>query len=426
MKTKRWFSAILIIGTLLWLLAVGSFAVLAENSAANPFAALVQDSIDNGTVPPVNPFTKTVGFSTSDADFAYSGELVTYTIEFQNIITNYTAKIGVTDTLPALLTVTPNSLVATTGTVGLADGVITWIVDVVTGTQLYALTYTGQTPIVTAEMTLSNTAMLYEIKNAHDPITPTTKTLSATVEVKVRPWGQHLPIVKRAPPTPTPTPKPTLPSFVNYNFEMGNGQGWKESPAKLIYSTGENFLENTQGVYYAWLGGLANQTNELSQSITLTLPTGYTDIRIRYRYWIFSDEIDCDNDKVEVQVNAVAQTIVTEESKGNQLCQTGRTFGWKSAKTANLAQSFGGQNIALLFKTQLNASKNSNFFVDVVEFCSDDADAPASTSPCTFQSVTAQNETGSAADQAGAAAKPIDIGTAVVPLAPGGEDGGGQ
>lgn len=387
MKTQRQYLAVMI-SMLLWLLAIGLFALMVEGAAGAQTATFNPDVSDNRTIPPVAPFEKRGWTDIGLANAVYTGEFVTYTIALSGIITDsYAAIVGVTDTLPTGLTVNPSSLKASAGSTGLVNGIITWTVEVATG-NTYVLTYTAKAPVITATAFLTNTAVLYEIESINQPITPTAKTITATWTVAVIPRNVHMPLIQRQPtltptvtptptstPTPTPTPQPLL-GFGNYNFEVVPNLGWLESPAGLIYSLSQNFLAGTEGQRYAWLGGVNNQSNELSQ--TIQLPRGYGDLRVRYRYWIYSEESTCTNDLVQVLVNETSQTIETQDSRPHQLCQAGRTFGWKAARTANLAGA-GGNTVTLMFRTQLNGSRNSNFFVDVVELCSDD---PGATRNC--------------------------------------------
>lgn len=185
-----------------------------------------------------------------------------------------------------------------------------------------------------------------------------------------------LPMLEKARPS-----KSVLPSLVNYNFEQGGGVGWTQridgSSNTLIFTQQEKPRVMIDGDWYAWLGGVNNQTNELSQQITL--PSDYSDLRLRYLHWIQSDEDSCTNDRAEVRLNG---TVI----KSYQLCKATRTFdpaknyGWRW-EILDLA-AFKGQTVTLAFWSQLNASRLSNFFVDIAQLCSSDADAPAGTVRC--------------------------------------------
>jgi hypothetical protein len=177
-----------------------------------------------------------------------------------------------------------------------------------------------------------------------------------------------------------------LPTLANHDFEWGRNNGWNENvqpipgtpaPGKLIYSTSENLVFGVQGNYYAWLGGARNQINLLSQ--TVDLPAGYTDLRLRFRYRIRSQETNCGNDKVEVRIAGTPVPVTPEPDGKHDLCTDMLTF--KSAVTENLSDH-SGTSVEVLFWTSLNDTLNSNYFLDVVELCSDQEGAPTGTRSC--------------------------------------------
>lgn len=369
--------AVCILGVALWATAVGAYAVMAQStSIVNP---------DPGTIPPIQPFEKQVSSYLGGSDVAFSNEPVTYTVVIREIITaSYRAEILVSDTLPSVLIVDPASITATAGHAVLANGVITWSLTVETGMEPYTLTYVAQaSSIVTSELTISNTAYLQEVKNLGDPDKPASgEVLSSTAKLLVRPRYQYLPVIRI---DPTPTPLAPLPALANYNFEQEQ-QGWSEvvqpvggtpGPGKLIYSITENPVAGVQGNYYAWLGGAKDQINELKQ--TVILPSGYSDIRLRFIYRIRSQETNCDSDLLQVRVDGKPITVNPESGNKHQLCVTMSTF--KSAVTDNLA-AHSGTSVEISFWTQLNGTLNSNYFLDVVELCSDEARAPSGTRRC--------------------------------------------
>lgn len=369
------------VGTLAFLtLVLGAFTTLATVTALESGALYFEDSeVFNATIPPIDPFTKTVRSANGGIAAAYSGEIVTYTIELRNIITdNYHAIVGITDTLPLSLNVKFVDITTTHGAFGITGQEITWTLPVSSG-NVYTLTYRTQLPFVTTALTLANTAVLYEIDNPPHPVT--TKTISATSLLIVQPWKVSLPLIEKQEPPPSPTPEP-LPSLANYNFE-NRESGWLQlvdtGNGKLIYSQQQSELSMVDGDWYAWLGGVNSQINELRQEITITLPFNYNDLRLRYLHWIQSDENSCTNDRAEVRLN---DTVI----KSHQLCKATRTFdpnknhGWRW-EVLDLT-AFKGQTVTLAFWSQLNASRLSNFFVDVVQLCSSDADAPAGTVRC--------------------------------------------
>lgn len=377
---------ICMLGVLLWTALAGVYIAMAQE--------VVDISPGNGTIPPIRPFEKQAFSALGGQGRAYSNELVTYTVVIRQIITDsYRAEVGVTDTLPSSLVVEPQSITATAGHAMLSDDVITWTLEVETGSEPYMLTYTARSSsIVTGELTIANTAYLWEQQNLGDPSRPATEeVLSTTALLRVYPQNLHLPIVRLDPtpvPTAVPTPPAPLPTLANHDFEQGSGKGWEEivqpasgtpGPGKLIYSTAENPLIGVQGSYYAWLGGAKNQINELRQ--TVQLPAGYTDLRLRFRYRIRSQETDCNNDRVEVRVAGTSHPVTPEDGSQHQLCVDMLSF--KAAVTDNLA-AHSGQSVVVSFWTSLNGSLNSNYFLDVVELCSDQPGAPQGTRSCSL------------------------------------------
>ena len=185
-----------------------------------------------------------------------------------------------------------------------------------------------------------------------------------------------MPVIAKMPtPTPTPTPTPLpLPTLANHDFEQGR-VGWTESiqnlsgtplPGKLIYSQQEQIVSGAQGNMYAWLGGARNQINELSQNVEI--PTGYDDVRIRFLYSIRSQETNCDNDLVQVRIAATPVSVTPQPGGDHRLCiNMSNYFG--QAVTANLSE-YAGKEVTLSFWTRLNETLNSNYFLDVVELCS--------------------------------------------------------
>lgn len=374
---------ICMLGVLLWTALAGVYVAMAQ--------AVVDISPGNETIPPIRPFEKQVFSALGGQGRAYSNDLVTYTVVIRQIITDsYRAEVGVTDTLPSALVVEPQSITATTGQAMLIGGAITWTLTVETGHEPYTLTYTARaSSTVTSELTITNTAYLWERKNLGDPSRPATgEVLSTTASLVVRPRSLHLPFIRLDPtPTPPPTPAP-LPTLVNHDFEQGPGKGWEEivqpvpgtpQSGKLIYSTAENPLIGVQGSYYAWLGGAKNQINELRQ--TVQLPAGYTDLRLRFRYRIRSQETNCRNDQVEVRIAGTPVAVTPEAGSQHRLCVDMLPF--KSAVTENLA-THSGQSVVVSFWTSLNGSLNSNYFLDVVELCSDQPGAPQGTRSCSL------------------------------------------
>lgn len=372
-KTYRPIVPIAICAFFVAFLITGARSVTAEGEA------------NGGTIPPLKPFKQAVMTMSGSSNDAFSGELVTYTIALNNtsIVSTevgYTARVGVTSTLPADVEVITTTIDPSEGDVEVLDleQKLSWTLTV-TYSNIYTLTYAVRAPeTVTKTISLTSTAELYEIENLNYPYTPTSLTLTDTSVITVYPWRLMMPLLQRA--------KPPLPALANFNFEGGQ-IGWTQlvdsQPGKLIYSTQDRARVLVDDVYYAWLGGAANQENELKQEIEL--PRDYDDLRLRYLYWAASEEDDnsCGSDVAKVYFDGAASNPL----KNYDLCTKTNTFnpakqhGW-TREIIDVA-SYKGQTVTLSFYTKLNGQKNSNFFVDVVQLCSDDTDAPAGTVKCT-------------------------------------------
>jgi len=323
-----------------------------------------------GTIPPVAPFDKWV-----EPDIIHSNERITFTIRIRNEITPvYSATIGITDTF---LTSTPLLILsgtASSGEVDFTNEMLTWVGDIQDGAEI-AISYAITAPsTVTETKVLTNIATLYEIRN-YFVLTPTSQVTETILEVKVHPWELFLPMVA--------SPKSVLPQLRNPGFEDQPNLAWVElvdgRPGKLIYSLDEFYRPLRDGTHYAWLGGAPNQENKLEQSIQL--PKDYDQIGLRFYYWLYSEEDDCNNDLASVRVNGLALTGGDFQlCKQNGTYQPGNPDGWKRALLD--LSAYRGQDVKIAFWSKLNGSKNSNFLLDVVELCSNDADAPSEVQRC--------------------------------------------
>ena len=180
-------------------------------------------------------------------------------------------------------------------------------------------------------------------------------------------------------PTAITTPKSALPQFNNYNFEQGK-TGWTEVTSSnygIIFSKNDaNFprvVRETMldGDYIAWNLGDINTTSELYQ--TITLPSDYHDLNLRYLYYIASEENNCGEDWGNLRINDL-------DVKQYQLCNSEETnkFKWEVIDI----NRYKGQTVKVSFWGKGDRNNNSNWFVDLVELCSSDADAPSGTRRC--------------------------------------------
>ena len=174
--------------------------------------------------------------------------------------------------------------------------------------------------------------------------------------------------------------RPPAPQLVNGDLESGPGVGWQELvngvSGQLIYAYSSRPIVIPQplsGNYVVWLGGTANQmnmTNDLQQ--TITLPSDYT-MKLRYHYYIASNERKCTNDNVVVWLAGI-------QIAKFELCKGAETSSWQT-NVINL-DSFKGVSGVVSFTSQLNGSLVSNFFIDNIQLCSDDPVAPSGTLSC--------------------------------------------
>lgn len=362
-----------------WILVAWGGAILAWALFASSFVVLAEKDESSGTIPPLTTFAKKVQSASGRDGGAYSGERITYTILINNSKEiSYTARVGVTDTVPLSLTeivIQPPSA----GQAILSGKQITWVVDLEYGRQ-YSLTYGALAPVVTAQIRLTNTAELYEIRNYWVPTPTQMTTVTHRVLVVDPPPRTLLPVI-------ISLQKDKLPSFSNFRFEEGTGRGWTEkisgNPGQLIFEPLNGYPTVVDGTHFAWLGGFS-RTNELSQMIKLpggptqatasvlsidTNTVGYQSLGLTYLYRIDSGEVVPGNDKAKVRLNVNGQISEVAEY---DLWRPNNS-DWRRA-VVEIPSDFKGKEITLSFWADFNPTTNSNFFIDKVELCSNDTD----------------------------------------------------
>jgi uncharacterized repeat protein (TIGR01451 family) len=119
---------------------------------------------------PARVMTVHKGVNTATAP---AGDRLTYTIHVQNAQANPIYDVGLTDTLPNELTFVTDSLTATAGTFGSANGVITWSFDL--GVQAW-ITFSARISPETAATIIVNTA---HVTGAGELITASAETALA-------------------------------------------------------------------------------------------------------------------------------------------------------------------------------------------------------------------------------------------------------
>ncbi len=146
----------------------------------------------------------------------------------------------------------------------------------------------------------------------------------------------------------------------NGSFEQGPNGDWDElvdgQPAlgALILQPG-GIVAPHSGEFVAWLGGVNDETNTLSQTVPVdvALPT-----RLRFWYQIRSDEgSNCRGDEATLTVNN--QLLRTWS-----LCSPEETEDWVR-ELVDLTP-FAGQDLTITFSATFDRARLSSFFVDDV------------------------------------------------------------
>ena len=161
--------------------------------------------------------------------------------------------------------------------------------------------------------------------------------------------------------TAIPTPTATSPSQIlqNPDFDAGPDGAWTErssnfgsNPGALILSADDVALPVPphSGDYLVWLGGTANETGSVSQTVSIN-GVGQ---QLTYRYRIGSQD-QCGKDRVEVRFGGA---ILNQ----HDLCSSTITSAWTQA-TIDM-NSYSGQTGDLVFQIRNDSANNSNFFLD--------------------------------------------------------------
>ena len=143
----------------------------------------------------------------------------------------------------------------------------------------------------------------------------------------------------------------------NGNFEAGRDGSWTEYSnysEPIIVQFQPGIVHS--GVWAAWMGGLHNSVDRLSQTVTIPTSTPY----LHFWYWIVSDDV-CGFDYARVKVNGT--TIKTFD-----LCVANNTGKWVSS-VVNLS-GYKGSTVTLMFEETTDGSLISNFYLDDVSLSS--------------------------------------------------------
>ncbi len=150
----------------------------------------------------------------------------------------------------------------------------------------------------------------------------------------------------------------TTSSIKNGDFENGQNGDWTEisSNGWDLITTDEEIdgLTAHSGSWLAWLGGDANETSRLSQSVSVPSATPV----LHYWYWSSSEDL-CGFDYFSIKVDgSTKQTL--------NLCESNNTGGWVEG-SLNLSQ-YSGSSVNLMFEVTTNDSYNSGLLLDDISF----------------------------------------------------------
>ena len=330
---------------------------LACSLGAGPGQLWAAENPANGTVPPLARFVYSVSPST-----VQPGETISYTVTIVNTDTQYVdVVLGLTATLPASVMALPGTVQTNLGDARVtAGGQVTWTGAIEQPGNI-VITYQARVDEDACGEQTSR-AVLYEIARSGGSPTPNQLTAEARLLVEAA-CAVYLPRLSLA-----LTP---LPALQNWDFEAG-AASWDQiennQPRTLIYSTAQKPLPMPQGGrWFGWLGGAPNKISELRQKFIL--PTDHSGIEVRFLYRIEStDDCGMDRDNGYVLLNGFLI------GSAFRLCSPNAVDTWQTA-SIGVPGTFWGREVTLALRAVTDASKNSSWFVDNIEFCSTDARA---------------------------------------------------
>lgn len=147
----------------------------------------------------------------------------------------------------------------------------------------------------------------------------------------------------------------------NGGFESGT-QGWTQTPGVIVARTGTSPTFPEGGARHAWLCGLNNCNDTLSQDISL--PAGNSSVLLQLSYFITTQEtaINTAYDFMQVRVQSLTQTALQQVI--GTFSNLNAANIWRSL-VADISQ-FAGQTIRLIFSAVGDSSNTSSFYVDNV------------------------------------------------------------
>jgi hypothetical protein len=362
----RWYLRTALITIAFFGIALGALDIALAASPA-------EDAGIRQTVPPLVPLTMQAMPKVVDAN-----QILEFEIQFANtsLVTYTGATVGITVSMPVQISAF-GEISATQGNVVRVNSQeITWT-GVLNYQDQVSIRYRARLEPGIVTSTLTSTATLWERLGPTTWPTATNRVLTTTATVQVLGyWPAYMPMIVG--PTPTPVPLAPLPVLGNWDFEQGRNGDWSErsgsGPSQIIYAKTESDLilppfDGKSNEHYAWLGGEFNITNVLSQAVPI--PAGYTQIKLVFDAWVQSaDTCGFDSGTVRVADSLVLQQELCVQK--NSVVRPG-TGGWTTQSLAlpNLADIVG-KKVDVVFSASTNGTKNSNWYIDNVRFCSTD------------------------------------------------------
>ena len=210
------------------------------------------------------------------------------------------------------------------------------------------------------------------MRNAGNQPTPTSTLSGPTAtNTPVPPTATNTPVPPTATNTPVPptaTNTPVFPVLQNANFELGH-VAWTEDS---LFFPGDQILQQGtggapiahDGTWLAWLGGVDNETADLSQQVTF--PSGIGPTYLNFYYQMSSDETNCNpnapSDVINLDIN---NTFAT----GFIVCNaynTGAT--WVPLGFPYDLSVYAGQTVTLHIKVITDAALTSSVYFDTFSF----------------------------------------------------------
>ena len=170
--------------------------------------------------------------------------------------------------------------------------------------------------------------------------------------------SMYFPIVYKAPATPIPsqTPDPGPILLPNGDFEQGH-ETWIEYSNlgyPLIRYYDELAIAPHSGKWAAWLGGSANNIEQLGQTVLVTPDRPYIS------FWLWISSIDhCNFDFAYIFVGE-------DQIDKHDLCYDHNTNGW--VQTVYDLRAYSGQTVDIIISVDTDPSYNSSLYLDDFEF----------------------------------------------------------